>query len=170
MLDPPWHNGQFGIQSWVDFDRVKKQKGQNKMCNHLHFYMAKDIKTGQQSNFHWEKFSKSLHFFTTFMLDKLWDLLNENLYSLKVGKNILKSYLFWTPRYTNNWIKVNSVQEACVKCFAVHILKFEILQTTWKNKTKNIKMLDLLMKNWKLRDWCVLFVSFFQCDLQDFKF
>ena len=52
MFDPPWHNGQFGIQSWVDFDRVKKQKGQNKMCNHLHFYMAKDIKTGQQSNFH----------------------------------------------------------------------------------------------------------------------
>ena len=31
--------------------------------------------------------------------------------------------------------KVNSVQEACAKCFAVHTLKFEILQTTWKNKT-----------------------------------
>ena len=30
--------------------------------------------------------------------------------------------------------KVNSVQEACAKYFAVHILKFEILQTTWKNK------------------------------------
>ena len=43
--------------------------------------------------------------------------------------------------------KVNSVQEARVKCFAVHILKFEILQTTPKNKTKCIKMLDLLMKN-----------------------
>ena len=26
--------------------------------------------------------------------------------------------------------KVNSVQEACAKCFAVYILKFEILQTT----------------------------------------
>ena len=26
--------------------------------------------------------------------------------------------------------KVNSVQEACAKCFAVHILEFEILQTT----------------------------------------
>ena len=26
--------------------------------------------------------------------------------------------------------KVNSVQEACSKCFAVHLLKFEILQTT----------------------------------------
>ena len=41
--------------------------------------------------------------------------------------------------------KVNSVQEACAKYFAVHLLKFEILQTTQKNK--NIKMLDLLAKN-----------------------
>ena len=37
--------------------------------------------------------------------------------------------------------KVNSVQEACTKCFAVHILTFEILQITWKNKTKNIRLL-----------------------------
>ena len=51
--------------------------------------------------------------------------------------------------------KVNSVQEACAKCFAVHMLKFEILQTTWK--TKNIRMLDLLMKNWEL---CSLFQFF----------
>ena len=40
---------------------------------------------------------------------------------------------------------------------SVHILKFEILQTTWKNKTKNIKILDLLLKNWKLTVWCSLF-------------
>ena len=26
--------------------------------------------------------------------------------------------------------KVNSVQEACAKCFAAHLLKFEILKTT----------------------------------------
>ena len=39
--------------------------------------------------------------------------------------------------------KVNSVQEAFAKYFAVHLLKFEILQTTWKNKTKSIKLLDL---------------------------
>jgi hypothetical protein len=26
--------------------------------------------------------------------------------------------------------KVNSVQEACAKCFTVHILEFEILQIT----------------------------------------
>ena len=43
--------------------------------------------------------------------------------------------------------KVNSVQEACAKHFAVHTLEFEIFQTTCKNKTKNIKMLSLLMKN-----------------------
>ena len=35
--------------------------------------------------------------------------------------------------------KVNSVQEACAKCFTVHLLKFEILQTTSKNKTKTPK-------------------------------
>ena len=31
--------------------------------------------------------------------------------------------------------KVNSVQEACAKYFAVHILKFEILQITLKQRT-----------------------------------
>ena len=56
--------------------------------------------------------------------------------------------------------KVNSIQEASAKCFAVHIIKFEILQTTWKNKAKNIKMLNLLVKNWKLRVWCSLFLWF----------
>ena len=45
--------------------------------------------------------------------------------------------------------KVNSIQEPCN--FAVDILRFEIMQTTEKNKTKNIKMLDLLMKNLNLR-------------------
>ena len=29
-------------------------------------------------------------------------------------------------------VKVNSVQEACEKCFAVHVLKFEIWQNTQK--------------------------------------
>ena len=62
---------------------------------------------------------------------------------------------------------VNSVQEACDKCFEVHILKFEILQTTWRNKTKNIKMLDLLMKNWKLS----LMFQFFHviCKISNFN-
>ena len=66
--------------------------------------------------------------------------------------------------------KVNSVQEACTKCFAVPILKFEILQTTWKNKTKNIKMLHLLVKNWKLRVWSSLFHFFYViCKISDFN-
>ena len=38
--------------------------------------------------------------------------------------------------------KVNSVQEACAKCFAVHILKFEILQITWKRWIKEHKTLS----------------------------
>ena len=41
----------------------------------------------------------------------------------------------------HKFFKVNSVQEACTKCFAIYILRFEILQTTWRNKTKSIKIL-----------------------------
>ena len=66
-------------------------------------------------------------------------------------------------------IKVNSVQEACAKCFAVQILKFDILQTTWKKQHKkhqNAKSIDEKMKTKGL----MFFVSFFACDLQDFKF
>jgi hypothetical protein len=63
--------------------------------------------------------------------------------------------------------KVNSVQEACAKCFAVQILKFEILQTTQKNKWKCIKMQDLLIKN--KNKSLMSFVSFFSCDAQDFN-
>ena len=39
------------------------------------------------------------------------------------------------------------IQGTCAKFFAVHILKFEIYSKHIKNKTKNIKMLDLLVKN-----------------------
>ena len=69
-------------------------------------------------------------------------------------------------------VKVNSVEEACANYFAVHKSKIEILQTTWKNKTKHIKMLDLLMKNWKLRLWCsvsffhVIWIQIVTCELQ----
>ena len=64
--------------------------------------------------------------------------------------------------------KINSVQEACAKCFVVHILKFEILQPTWKNKTKTSKKLDLLMKNWENEKSDVLcFILLW--DLKDFK-
>ena len=62
-------------------------------------------------------------------------------------------------------------QETCAKCFAVHISKFEILQSTWKSKTKkNIKKLDLLMKNWKSRVWCSLFHLFHMiCKISNFN-
>ena len=36
--------------------------------------------------------------------------------------------------------KVNSVQEACGKCFAVLLSKFEILQTTHTHKKKGLKI------------------------------
>ena len=39
-------------------------------------------------------------------------------------------------------LKVNSVQEACAKCFAFHILKFEILQITWKKWNKEHQTLS----------------------------
>ena len=61
------------------------------------------------------------------MKDKVWQ---EGLY------RYLVSYISRQILLLNN--KVNSVQEACAKSFAVHLLTFEILQTTWKNKTKNI--------------------------------
>ena len=51
------------------------------------------------------------------------------------------------------------------KCFAVHILEFEILQNTWKNH-QNAKFIDEKLKTKSL----TFFVSFFSCDLQDFRF
>ena len=39
-------------------------------------------------------------------------------------------------------VKVNSVQEAYAKCFVVHILKFEILQITWKKWNKEHQTLS----------------------------
>ena len=97
-----------------------------------------------------------------------WKVNKECLTSIEI---CLHSYLLesrWnhSQQQLISKLKVNSVQEACAKCFVVHILKFEILQTTWKNKTKSIKMLDWLMKNWKLRVW----FHFILCNLQDFKF
>ena len=62
--------------------------------------------------------------------------------------------------------KVNSVQEACAKCFAVHILKFEIFQNHIKKQNKkhqNTRFIDEKLKTKSL----MFFVS---CDLQDFKF
>ena len=60
--------------------------------------------------------------------------------------------------------KVNSVEEACAKCFAVHMLEFEILQITWK---KN-QSLVFSFSPTDLPFWCFCYV--FSCGLQDFKF
>ena len=49
------------------------------------------------------------------------------------GTMIQVSKLFYFVCSCN---KANSVEEPCVKCFAVHILKFEILQTNKKMKQK----------------------------------
>ena len=45
-------------------------------------------------------------------------------------------------RYQPLFVKVNSVQEACAKFFAVHLLKFEILQITWKKWNKKHQTLS----------------------------
>ena len=47
----------------------------------------------------------------------------------QLNNNNFQKYIH-TEVYILLICKVNSVQEACAKCFAVHILKFEILQTT----------------------------------------
>ena len=66
-----------------------------------------------------------------------------NQYLYRVSINFSFSYLFAI-------LKSTQYKKLTPKCFAVHILKFEILQ--------NIKMLDLLVKNWKLK--LMFFVSF----------
>ena len=62
----------------------------------------------------------------------------------------LRAALGWEP-HLPFWVffstyrclcKVNSVQEACNKCFGVHILKFEILQITWKKWNKEHQTLS----------------------------
>ena len=56
--------------------------------------------------------------------------------------------------------KVNSIQEACTKCFAVHILKFEILQITGKkwNKEHQTLRFRFFMNRSSILMFLVLFV------------
>ena len=61
------------------------------------------------------------------------------------------------------------VQEACAQCFAVHILKFEILQITWKKWNKEHQALSFHLFINKSSIW-MLFVLFFSCGLHDLKF
>jgi hypothetical protein len=68
------------------------------------------------------------------------------------------------------FVKVNSIQEAYAKCFAVHLSKFEILQITRKNKAKNIKMLSRSFGEKVKSKGLMFFVSSFSIDVQDFYF
>ena len=61
---------------------------------------------------------------------------------------------------TYPFVEVNSVQEAWAKCFAVHILKFEIMQITWKNETKNIRLLVFSFSSINLALLCFVFSCF----------
>ena len=67
------------------------------------------------------------------------------------------------------FLKVNSIQEASAKCFAVHFLEFEISQTlhikTQNSKHQNVKSIGEKLTTKGL----MFFVSFFTCDLQGFK-
>ena len=56
--------------------------------------------------------------------------------------------------------KVNSVQEAFTKCFAVHILKFEILQITWNkwNEQHQTLSFQFFINKWWF--WWFLFCFF----------
>ena len=82
---------------------------------------------------------------------------------LSLFANFRKFYIFpcqsstyTTFHFLHFFSKVSSVEEPWAKCFAIHILKFEILQTTWKTKRHQ----NQLMKNWKLRVWCSLSTFF----------
>ena len=69
-----------------------------------------------------------------------------------VKKIIIKSWtqspILWLPKYEIG-VKVDSVKEACAKYFVVHILKFEMLQATWKKQNKkhqNAKFIGIKLK------------------------
>ena len=75
---------------------------------------------------------------------------------------------FKTPKrhFEVNWplvslLKVNSVQEACAKCFAVLILKFEILQITWKKWNKKHQTLSFAFFTNRFSFLMLVFVLFF---------
>ena len=61
------------------------------------------------------------------------------------------------------------MQEACEKGFAVHLLKFEILQQPHEKTTKSHQNARSIGE--KLRTKGLIILCFiFSCDFQDFKF
>jgi hypothetical protein len=81
--------------------------------------------------------------------------------------NIGLKFANWT--HQTYIIKVNSLQESCAKYIAVHILKFEILQITWKKWNKEHKTPYFQFFNNRF-SILMFFCFFFSCGLHDFKF
>ena len=80
-----------------------------------------------------------------YILDTTWDFGHSDI--ARSAKWRMKFQMEGTrhsPFNNDKWF-ANSVQEACAKCVAVHILKFEILQTTWK-KHQNASFIDEILK------------------------
>ena len=75
-----------------------------------------------------------------------WDWVADNVNQSVEGDGVYFTFYF----------KVNSIQEACAKCFAVQILEFEILQITWK---KDIWLLVFSLSSINPAIWW--FFSFF---------
>ena len=75
-----------------------------------------------------DKNSAGICYLARFTTDIGYDNVTENLHNICIENT-----------FGFTWFKVNSEQEACAKCFAVHIVKFEILETTWKTKQKTSK-------------------------------
>ena len=54
----------------------------------------------------------------------------EGLQLLLLGTESIRLFKALKVRFLRMMVKVNSVQEACAKCFAILISKFEIMQIT----------------------------------------
>ena len=74
------------------------------------------------------------------------------------------------PQSGKSFLCFNSVEEAYAKCFSVHILEFEILQITWKNRTKNIRLLVFSFSSIDVTFWG-FFIFFFYvvCKISNFN-
>ena len=68
--------------------------------------------------------------------------------------------LLHQPETKKQLSKVNSLQETCAKCFALHLLKFEILQASCK--TQNAKSIGGKLK---IKD-LMFFASFFHVNFK----
>ena len=70
-----------------------------------------------------------LYYYPTYIVNsfKFHQIVLVMVYTIQLCKGILMVPVLY---------KVNSVQKGCAKCFAVHILKFEILQITLKKLNK----------------------------------